>query len=469
LAGRTENQSLSFGGDKPELCCPGAVLANGESHSSENIPSVGHLTPSGGQNPHSKCEQLGKWQRRLVLCALFLAFVASFFVYARRSVDFAGYAEVGQAFFDGRDIYLDTSVGTNTWPPFFSLAAVPLGLLDRMSPYLARIVWIALTWASIVWALDLIARLVHGKRLSLRPDETSLAITSPELLVPFALTLPFIINNFELLQVNMILFSLALWGLFLQANGRESAGGIALAAAAAMKVMAIVFLPYLLYRKRWRAAFWMAAASVVFFLSPAFFFGWAKFWKDVALWPAVLHGSWGSGNAQQSVYSMWDRILGYGYIPFAVPGTFMLPLSGARSAKLAWEITCAIAAVLGAIACRGTPRPGSRWAQVEWAVVFVAATILSPLTRKPYLVVLLLPYALLYAAWRSTDLDPRTRRVLRNVMFVSFALSLPTLHDLIGKSLAVRLEMGSVVTYGSLIILGGLLWYRSRASREMLE
>jgi len=169
------------------------------------------------------------------------------------------------------------------------------------------------------------------------------------------------------------------------------------------------------------------------------------------------------------VYAMWDRILGYGYIPFAVPGTFRLPMSGARSAKLAWEITCAIAAVLGAIACRGTPRPGSHWAQVEWAVVFVAATILSPLTRKPYLVVLLLPYALLYAAWRSKDLDARARRVVRNVMFVSFALSVPTLHDVIGKSLAVRLEMGSVVTYGSLIMLGGLLWYRSRAPREMLE
>src|ERR1700676_325994 len=184
------------------------------------------------------------WQRRLVLCALFLAIVGSFFAYARRSVDFAGYAAVGKAFLDGRDIYLDTPVGTNTWPPFFSLAAVPLGLLDRVSPYLARIVWIALTWASIVWALDLIARLIYGKRLRFRPDENSLAITSPELLVPFALTLPFLINNFELLQINMILFSLALWGLFLQASGRESAGGIALAAAAAMKVKDITILPY---------------------------------------------------------------------------------------------------------------------------------------------------------------------------------------------------------------------------------
>ena len=412
---------------------------------------------------------MGTWQRRLILSALLIAVVASFVAYAHRSVDFAGYAAVGQAFFDGRDIYLDTPVGTNTWPPFFSLAAVPLGLLDRLSPYLARIVWIALTWGSIAWTLDLIARLIYGKRLRFRSDQASLGITSPELLVPFALSLPFIVNNFELLQINMILFALALWGLFLQASGRDAAGGIALAAAAAMKVMAIAFIPYLLYRKRWRAAFWMAAASLVFFFSPALFLGWAKFRAGVALWPLALRASWGAGNAHQSVYYMWDRIFGYGYVPFAVPGTFMLPLSGALSAKLAWEITCVIVAVLGVIAFRGTPRPDSRWAQIEWAAVFVAATILSPLTRKPYLVVLLLPYALIYAAWRSSDLDLRARRVLRNVMFVSFALSVPTMHDVIGKSLAVRLEMGSVVTYGSLIMLGGLLWYRSRAPRKALN
>jgi hypothetical protein len=405
-------------------------------------------------------------QRRLVLCALLVAFVASFFAYARRPGDFVGFVAAGNAVLDGRDIYLDTPPGINTWPPFFSVVSVPLALLDRVSPYLVRILWIALNWAAIVWALDLIARSIYGKRLGFRQDETSLTITSPELLAPFALTLPFLINNFELLQVNMILFTLALWGLFLQANGREAAGGIALAAAAAMKVMAIAFLPYLLYRKRWRAAFWMAAGTLVFSLSPALIFGWAKFWKDLGVWPAALRASWGAGNASQSVYAMWDRILGYGYIPFAVPGTFILPLSGARSAKLAWVITLAVAAVLGVIACRGTPRPNSRWAQVEWAIVFVAATILSPLTRKPYLVILLLPYALLYAAWRSADLDAPSRRVVRNIMFVSFPLSLPTLHDLIGRSLAIRLEMGSVVTYGSLIMLGGLLWYRSRAPRE---
>ena len=443
-------------------------MSNGENSSTQPSSASGNAPRPVGQSQRPQFRQPRLLQRRVVLGLFLAAIVASFFAYARRSVDFGGYIAAGNAFFDGRNIYLDTPARTNTWPPFFSLAAVPLALLDRVSPYLARIVWIALTWASIFFALDLIARLIYGKRLKFRRDENSLDITSPELLVPFALTLPFIISNFELLQINMILFALVLWGLYLQAKGRDAAGGIALGAAASLKVMAIVFLPYLLYRKRWRPALWMAAASLVFFFSPALSLGWGKFWQDVALWSIALHAMLGSGNTQQSVLSMWDRILGYGYIPFAVPGTFILPLSGARRAKMAWEITCVIAGVLGAIACRGTPRPDSRWAQVEWALVFVAGAVLGPLMWKHYLVVLLLPYALLYAAWHSPDVDPRTRRVLRNVAFASFMLSVPTLHDVIGKSLAVRLEMGSVVTYGSLIMLGGLLWYRSRAPREEL-
>jgi hypothetical protein len=439
-----------------------------ESTSIDNAHAIDRFSSSPQTKLQSGNLLPGTNRDKLILFVLLSAVVASFFVYAPREKDFQFYAAEGNAFFDGRDIYLDTPWQSNTMPPFFSLVAVPLGLINRVSPYLNHVLWIALNWASIVLVLDLIARLIYGKRLRWRPDESSLTIISSELLIPFLLTLPFILNNFELLQINMILYALALWGVYLQATGKDAAGGIAIAAAAAMKVMAIALLPYLLYRKRWRAAAWMAGATAFFSLSPAFFMGWGKFLKDVGLWSVSLNATMGSGNSLQSVYSMWDRIIGYGYIPFAVPGTFLLPFSGSHSARLAWELTGVAIALLGLLACRGTPQPDSRWAQIEWSLVFVAATILSPLTRKPYLVVLFLPYALLYAAWRSSDLDARARRILRNVMFVCFATSIPTLHDLIGKALAVRLEMGSIVTYGVLIMLGGLLWYRTLAPRNEL-
>jgi hypothetical protein len=41
------------------------------------------------------------------------------------------------------------------------------------------------------------------------------------------------------------------------------------------------------------------------------------------------------------------------------------------------------------------------------------------------------------------------------------------MHDVIGRSLAIRLEMGSIVTYSALVMLGGLLWYRGRAPQPV--
>src|SRR5271165_7413803 len=93
----------------------------------------GNEPQTSGQSSPAEVGRAGALQRGLVYGALFVLVVASFLAYAPRSVDFAGYAAVGKAFLDGRDIYLDTPVGTNTWPPFFSLAAVPLGMLDSLS------------------------------------------------------------------------------------------------------------------------------------------------------------------------------------------------------------------------------------------------------------------------------------------------------------------------------------------------
>jgi hypothetical protein len=46
------------------------------------------------------------WQRRIIYLALLLAVIASFFVYAPRAGDFAGYVAAGNAALDGRDITL---------------------------------------------------------------------------------------------------------------------------------------------------------------------------------------------------------------------------------------------------------------------------------------------------------------------------------------------------------------------------
>lgn len=399
-------------------------------------------------------------KKRLILSAWFLVILVSCIAYGIRPgiEDLSGYVASGNAVLSKLDIYQGTPPGVNTWPPFFSLVCVPLALLDRISPYLTATVWVLLLWVAIFVTFDLLGKLVYKKKFTVSSNPLTLSLGSPEILVPFLLAFPYVISNFEHLQCGILLFALALGGLYLQSSQREEWGGVALGAAAAMKVMAFLFVPYLFYRRRWRAAIWAAASAAGFSLSPALVFGWRHFWQDCLLWFQVIHRGWGPGSTNQSPLAMWDRILGYGFVPFMHPGIAILSSSGAQIVEVAWAGTLIAVLLCVALVFRGDSAPGSSREQAEWSIVFILSVLLAPVLWKHYLVVLLLPYALLYAASLSPQFQGQ-RRGLRAILWGSFLLSLPTLHSVIGNRLAARLEMGSVVTYGVFLMLGGLLWF----------
>jgi hypothetical protein len=85
----------------------------------------------------------GRWW---ILFALALYAVIGFFVWIRRAGDFAGYLVVGELVLANRHLYIGPDTAPNTWPPFFSLLCVPLALLARLSPYLARGLWLCLNF-----------------------------------------------------------------------------------------------------------------------------------------------------------------------------------------------------------------------------------------------------------------------------------------------------------------------------------
>ena len=128
-----------------------------------------------------------------------LSAVAASSIYVLRRGDLDTYIHAGYAVLLKRDIYTSQAPGNNTWPPFFSVLCVPLALLDTVTPYLARGVWVAMTWVAILFALHLVAKLVYGKTLSFRtrPPESSLWVGSPQLMIPLFLTLYYFIDKFQ--------------------------------------------------------------------------------------------------------------------------------------------------------------------------------------------------------------------------------------------------------------------------------
>ncbi len=400
--------------------------------------------------------------RRWLLRALLVYAAAGFVVWIQRPGDFSGYLAVGDLVLSGRHIYLDPAAGMNTWPPFFSLLCVPLALLAAPTPYLARGCWLLLNFGCLLLVVRMIAKLVYRRDLSLRAESTGLSLAAPQLLVPLVLTDRYVSGNFDHLQINLVIFALALGGLYLHATGRDFAGGIVLGCGAAIKVMPVIFIPYLGYRRRWRAALYAALAWAVLTLSPVLVFGWSRFWDYAAAWRTSVAAGWGVGKMNQSVFAMWDRFIGHGMLPFATPGITQLPESRDPRVIAAALVSLGIVTILALWIFRGRTAPDG-WASLsEWSAVFIVSALFGPVCWKAYLAILLLPNTLLFAAWRSSCLDAHARRVIGGVLLVSFILGGVLSPGYVGKTLAERSEMASLPTVATLVLLGGLLWIRAR-------
>jgi hypothetical protein len=399
----------------------------------------------------------GRWGLALLATGLAVGFP----VWVQRAADFAGYLRVGDVVLDGAHLYLDAPPGINTWPPFFGLLCVPLSLLARASPYLARGVWLLLNAALLVVVLHLLARLVYGRA---QPG----TIGGVRVLVPLLLSARYVVGNFEHLQINVVLFALALGGLYLQATRRPGLGGLLVGLAAAIKIMPLAVVAYLGYRRRWRAAVTAAVATAGFSMSPALVFGWERYQDYLETWLGVVATGWGVGRMNQSVAAMWDRLLGHGLWPLATPAIEHLPESGAPLPLAALLVSAGLAVAGALVAWRGRPRPDSWAALAEWSAVFLASAIFGPVAWKSYLIVTLLPNTLLFAVCLSPRVDARTRAGAAAVLAVAFVLGGLPMPGLVGEAVAERLEMSSTVTLAALVLLGGVLWLRARLAEAPL-
>ena len=386
----------------------------------------------------------------------------------RRTEDLGGYLWAGEALLKGLPLYEDFAPGVrNTWAPFFALFAVPLALLDRVSPLLSRGIWIAVNLASLLVVLALVARRLTGKSLRLRAEvaEGEVSLASASLLVPLFLTDRFVSTNFDHLQINLVLFALVLGGLELGARRRDAAGGVLIGLASAIKVMPLVFVPYLVFRRKWKLAATAVVSFAAFSLSPALILGPARFSAEIAAWRAEIAKGWGVGKMNQSVFALFDRLLGHGFLPFAAPGDTFAPESGRLLPVVATAALALLVAALALVLFRRTA-DGSFAEFCEWSAVFAVSALFSPVAWKAYFCVLLLPNALLFAAWGDTGRFARSRRIAGALLLAAALCAWIPSPGLVGGKLAGRLEMTSLPALSALILLFGSLWLRREEGRQ---
>ena len=361
-------------------------------------------------------------------------------------VIFTGYTQVGEVVLQGGDPY---GLRINTWPPFFLFIAAGLALLARLS----------LPGALLLWQLGSVAAIWGACRLLPRlAGEAPAPFTSAAVLVPVLMTARLFQEHLQHTQINLYLLLLVLLAFHLFRQRRDALGGVALAVAASTKAVPVLLLPYLLYKRAWRAAGWTTAFLVLLnVVLPLAVFGPTTTVERWRAWRAVAAAETADPTPvypNQSLLAAMKRLL---TVEGGARDPVHYPIAAWPTSRVQqlFYVLVALGAVALALAFRRHPSGGGLTDPTlagEIAVLLCALPLISPLAWKAHFVTLLAGY---WLVWRVVR--PR-RGGAQAAWWASFACLTLSAPALVGERLNDILESLNVITVGALLVLGLALW-----------
>lgn len=184
------------------------------------------------------------------------------------------------------------------YSPFFALLMAPLGLLP-------------LSYASFLWLLGMCVSLFFIIRMAKKMIMGDKPPPGYLYLLSLLLASKFLVREIRLGQTDlMILLFIFLCLLFTQ-RGKEFVAGIFLALSVLIKPTSLIFVPYLLYKKRYRVTASTIFLSALFFLLPSFVYGLPgninllRDWKTIMFFssPPLL-----AVDMNQSIFAFFYRL-----------------------------------------------------------------------------------------------------------------------------------------------------------------
>lgn len=316
--------------------------------------------------------------------------------------DFEHFYRAAQALRTGADLY-GSGVHGYIYPPLVAFLLMPLTLLPVQSAALTMLFLNMATGLACAWLAA--SEVVRRFRLGRSQADVLVVAAVATLLVA-----PRLRGEFQMWQTNvpmMLLMVLALRWL----DDRPRLAGLALGMAVLVKYLPIVYLPWLLLRRRFRAASWMVLGMAVFAALPALASGWnvnlqnlgvafsgiLRLMGFATLGPRVAKVDAMTADYSVSVTSGLARLLG----PLASP-TEALAISGAIAVLVVVAIVFVYRAA-GAPVLRWPAadaqrqRPYDGLVAIEWMALIVLALAFGPQTNPRHTSLLLMVATVLSA------------------------------------------------------------------------
>lgn len=385
-----------------------------------------------------------------------------------KQFDFLEFFSAAEAMTRGADIYAVGTLGY-IYPPLIAWALTPLVPLGMDG---ASWVWLALTAGALALNAWLGAAEVC-RRFNVRRDSTLLLAVA---LLGLILTIDKTRADLRMGQINQ--FVLLAWVLGLRwLDRRPMLAGAALGMAATIKYVTLLALPYMLLRRRWRAAGATAATAVGAAFLPAITLGWERNLGMLGqafggLMNLVKPALTDEGSA---------KVMGLQTGP-----SFSLTTIAARLTSADGGANAATFAVLAGLAAacfgaswwlyarRGTPmflgRGGAAEASpalrgvvlLEWVGLIVVSLVFSPQTNARHLATMLLPHCAAAAVLLAPHDNTRGGRRAGLLLIAGVAAMLFLFHFPPGggpwRDLQLTMARIGAPSWGALALWFTLLW-----------
>jgi len=262
------------------------------------------------------------WIKSLIISLIFVIFMGryQYKMPKRQYADFHINYYTGQRLLNGQSIYdvqayRKDKIANFKYPPICSLIFTALAFTSER---IAATSWFTFNYILLILFMYYAGRLIFENGLSDKQKNWvyfwSLFLTSR-----------FYMQNFDEGQVNFLMMTTLLLGIYAAHKNRGFLGGLLIGLSILVKYMSAIFIPYFLFKRRFKLSLFILLSMVLFTFFPAIFLGWENNLllqkKYLAhLGETSLDFLSLSDEANQSIFSMFIRLLsnhgnfGYNFI-----------------------------------------------------------------------------------------------------------------------------------------------------------
>ncbi len=377
---------------------------------------------------------------------LMVAFAAYYPRFAKDSAGMVLYPQAGDCVLQGAPLHQCAEFFS--YPPVFAFLMAPFALL----PMGARVlVWYVISVAATIGCFAISEKLV----LRLLPGDWSENELGWLRITTAILSLKFVLAVFEWQAYDTLAYLFVLAGLWAIAAHRAVIGGAVLALAAAIKATPLVFLPYLIVKRRFLAAVIFTAVFLMLWWLPDAYAAlknmhphYLEVWLRQIAGPALALKQ----NPSEPYWTAWmgANLLNHSFngmvARLVVDTAAAIHFNGILYALCALYI-----AMIGLLLLRSARRED--FVAVDASILAISMLMLSPMTSRYHYILLILPYMTIV----GLAVRDRSLRVAAIVtLSVSFILGTATSNDVAGQALTEWSYAHNFLVLSALVLLAFL-------------